>query len=102
MDRLSRPLGFDELVPPLPDIPPVVNSGGREDMLRAILKNDLFPTMSISRQHNVKSLRVCIYMWIGLDIYIGLLLAVTNNEGFANLEVFDSTFGIGSCTEAFV
>jgi len=41
-------------------------------------------------------------MWIGLDIYIGLLLAVTNNEGFANLEVFDSTFGIGSCTEAFV
>jgi hypothetical protein len=57
VDRLPRPLGSDELVPP---ISPVVNSGGHEDMLRAIFKNDLFPTMSISRQQNVKSLKVCI------------------------------------------
>jgi hypothetical protein len=67
VDRLPRPLGSDELVPPLADIPPVVNSGGHKDMLRAIFKNDLFPTMSISRQQNVKSLRVCICIWIGLD-----------------------------------
>jgi hypothetical protein len=102
VDGLPRPLGFDELVPPLANIPPVVNSGGHEDMLRAIFNNDLFPTMSISRQHSVKSLRVCIYIWIGLDIYIALLLVVTTEEGFANLEVFDSTFGTGTGTEAFV
>jgi len=67
VDRLPRPYGSDELVPPLAEIPPEVNSGGHEDMLRAIFKNDLFPTMSISRQQNVKSLRVCICICIGLD-----------------------------------
>jgi hypothetical protein len=97
VDRLPR---FDELVPSLANIPPVVNSGG-QDILRTIFKNDLFPTMSISKQHSVKSLRVCIYIWIGLDIYIALLLVVTAEVGFANLEVFDSTFGTGSCTQVF-
>jgi hypothetical protein len=58
--------------------------------------------MSISRQHNVKSLRVCICIWIGIDIYIALLLVVTAEEGFANLEVFDFTFGTDSCAQAFV
>jgi hypothetical protein len=58
------PLGTDELVPPLADIPLVVNGGGHEDMHRAIFKNDLFPTMSMSRQQNIKSLRVCICIWL--------------------------------------
>ena len=102
VDRLPRPLGFDDLVPPLANIPPVVNSGGHEGMLRAIFKNNLFPTMSISRQHSVESLRVCIYIWIGLDIYIALLLVVTAEVGFDNLGVFDSTFGTGTGTEPFV
>ena len=102
VDWLPRPLGSDEPVPPLADIPPVVNSVGHEDMLRAIFKNDLFPTMSISRQHNVKSRRICIYVWIELNIYIALLLVVTAEEGFDNLEVFDFTLGTESCAQAFV
>jgi hypothetical protein len=81
---------------PSADIPPVVNSGGHEDMLKAIFKNDLFPAMSISRQQNIKSLRVCICIWIELDIYIALLLALTTEEEFTNLGVIGITFGTGS------
>jgi hypothetical protein len=34
--------------------------------------------------------------------WITLLLVVTAEERFANLEVFDLTFGTGSCAQAFV
>ena len=40
VDQLPRPLGFDEMVPPLADIPLVVNSGGHEDVPRAIFMID--------------------------------------------------------------